>query len=269
MMTQSTRFIGRTRELNRLKSLLKKKTASLVVIKGRRRIGKSRLVEEFARQLKGCSFYQFAGLAPKKETTAQDQRNEFANQLGTQTGFPVLHYDDWHQAFMVLAEKIKTGRVIVLLDEISWMGSKDPNFLGKLKNVWDMHYKHNAKLIFILCGSVSQWVEKNILSSTSFFGRIAQELTLDELPFRDCNNMLKAIGFQGSAYEKLMLLAITGGVPWYIENIQPHLPAIENIKRLCFEKDALFVNEYDKIFHDLFSSRGTTSKNNADAKLII
>lgn len=257
VMNKTAPFIGRANEQAYLRRLLKKKTSSLVVIKGRRRIGKSRLAAEFA---KGMTFYRFSGLPPTSETTDQDQRNEFANQLSTQTGFPVLRYEDWHQVFMVLGEKIKSGRVIVLLDEISWMGSKDPTFLGKLKNAWDMYYQQNAELILILCGSVSQWIEENILSSTGFFGRVAQELTLEELPLQDCNQMLEGIGFKGSPYEKLMLLSITGGVPWYLENIHPGLSAVDNIKALCFEKDALLVKEYEKIFHDLFSSQGTTSQ---------
>ncbi len=257
-MVEVAQFIGRRKELEYLKLLLKKRTASLVVIKGRRRIGKSRLVEEFA---EGMTFYQFSGLPPDEKTTAQHQRNEFAHQLSSQTSFPVLPFEDWHQIFVVLGEKIKTGRVIVLFDEISWMGSHDSNFLGKLKNAWDMYYKKNPKLILVLCGSVSQWIEKNILSSTGFFGRIAQEIALEEMSLSDCKQMFDAVGFKGSSFEKLMLLGVTGGIPWYLENIHPKMSAIENIKRLAFDKNGLFVKEYDKIFHDLFSSKGMTSKN--------
>ncbi len=264
-MKDDLKFVGRREELETLRLLLKKNTPSLVVIKGRRRIGKSRLIEEFAATTKGATFLHFAGLPPEDDTTDQHQRDEFAQQLNAQTGFPVLQYDDWHKLFVILAEKIKNGRVIVLLDEISWMGSKDPNFLGKLKNVWEMYYKKNPKLILVLCGSVSQWIEENVLSSTGFFGRVAQEITLEEMTLFECKKMFEAMGFKGSSFEKLMLLGVMGGIPWYMENIQPTLSAIENIKKLSFVKDGLFVNEYDKIFHDLFSSKGTTSKNIVNA----
>lgn len=82
-MISTEPFIGRKAELTRLKQFLHKKTASLIVIRGRRRIGKSRLVEEFA---KGLTFYSFAGLAPTKETTAQSQRDVFAEQLSERKG---------------------------------------------------------------------------------------------------------------------------------------------------------------------------------------
>lgn len=69
-------FIGREKELKTLKGIHEKKSASLVILKGRRRIGKSRLAEEFAKHEK---FYSFTGLPPTPETTAQSQREAFAN----------------------------------------------------------------------------------------------------------------------------------------------------------------------------------------------
>jgi hypothetical protein len=75
------------------------------------------------------------------KTSIQSQLDVFAKQLSEQTGLPRIQADDWSTMFLLLADKIKTGRIIVLFDEISWMGSKDADFLGKLKNAWDMHFK--------------------------------------------------------------------------------------------------------------------------------
>lgn len=245
-------FTGREQELSRLNDLLTKKTASLVVIKGRRRIGKSRLVDEFGR---GKTFYRFSGLTPTSDVTAQDQRDAFSQQLNQQTGLPEIETDDWSKLFLLLAERIKQGRVIILFDEITWMAHKDPTFLGKLKNAWDMHFKNNPKLIFILCGSISTWIDKNIISSTGYFGRISETITLDELPIKHCNDLLKEVGFNRSPLEKFMLLSLTGGVPWYIEQVNPKYSAPDNIKRLCFAPDGLLVDEHKHIFHDLFGNR--------------
>ena len=245
-------FVGRKHELKLLNDLLKKKVASLVVIRGRRRIGKSRLVQEFARDMK---YYVFSGLPPTESTTSQSQLDEFARQLSIQTGLPEIRSDDWSKLFLLLAEKVKKGKHIVLFDEISWMGSKDPDFLGKLKNAWDLHFKNNSNLILILCGSVSSWIEKNIISSTGFFGRISLKLTIEELPLYDCNTLLKCIGFDRSQLEKFHLLSMTGGIPWYIELINPAYSASENIKHLCFENNGILVDEFKFIFHDLYGSR--------------
>ena len=78
-------FIGRERELSILNEFLSARVASFLVIKGRRRIGKSRLIEEFATQLRTVYFY---GLAPEDKITAEDQRRHFANQLRNRLDLP-------------------------------------------------------------------------------------------------------------------------------------------------------------------------------------
>lgn len=246
-------FIGRRPELEKLQRLKSKKTASLVVMRGRRRIGKSRLASEFAKNLK---FYQFSGLAPDPKISAQDQRNEFALQLSQQTGLPQLRVEDWTTLFQLLAEKVASGTVVILFDEITWMAHDDPTFLGKLKNAWDMFFCKNNQLILILCGSVSAWIEKNIINSTGFFGRISLDIILKELPLKQCNQLLETLGFNRSNYEKMQYLAVTGCIPWYIEQINPKQSAEQNIKNLCFEPNALFINEFEKVFHDIFGKRG-------------
>ena len=133
---------------------------------------------------------------------------------------PEVKTDSWSKLFALLYERVKRGRVIILFDEITWMGSKDPAFLSKLQHAWETLFKHNSKLILVLCGSVSAWIEKNILSSTGYFGRVSLKLTLEELSLPHCNKLLSQIGFQGSAYEKLILLSVIGGIPWYIEQIK-------------------------------------------------
>lgn len=250
---KDTTFIGRNTELTQLNDVLKQKKASLIVVRGRRRIGKSRLIEEFA---KGHTFYQFAGLAPNKGMTAQDQRNEFALQLSQQTGLPEIKADDWSKLFLLLSHKVKEGRVIILFDEITWMAQDDPTFLSKLKNIWDLYFKKNTKLILVLCGSISAWLEKNILNSTAFLGRISLDLVLQELPLIFCNQLLEALGFHRSPKEKMIYLSLTGCIPWYIEQINPNYSAEDNIKKLCFEPNALMVKEFNRVFHDLFGQRG-------------
>jgi len=245
-------FIGRKNELETLNALFLKKSASLVVIKGRRRIGKSRLVQEFA---KDKSFFVFSGIAPVEGILAQSQRDVFAKQLGNQIGLSSIQSQDWTDLFTLLAKGSSEGPVIILFDEISWMGSKDPTFLGKLKNAWDLEFTKNKELILILCGSVSTWIEQNIISSTAFFGRISLSLNLEELPLNDCSKLLDRQGFIGSAYEKFKILSVCGGVPWYLEQIRPDLNADDNIKNLCFSKSGMLFNEFNLIFHDLFEKR--------------
>ncbi len=85
-------------------------------------------------------------------------------------------------------------------------------------------------------------------------GRISLILTLEELPLPDCNKFWdKQISI--SPYEKFKLLSVTGGIPRYLEEVRPHLPAEENIRQLGFDKSGILFNEFNQIFSDLFSSR--------------
>ncbi len=256
-MSNYSPFSGRRRELEALDRLQSKKSASLVVVRGRRRVGKSRLIEEFA---KNKTFYHFTGLPPSSETTAQSQRDDMARQIAQQFGLPEFKMEDWHNLFSLLAKQTSQGPVIILLDEITWMGSKDPDFLGKLKNAWDLSFSKNPQLILILCGSISGWIEKNIISSTGFFGRISLKIVLSELSLEESNHLLNTIGFQRSAIEKLMLLAVTGGIPWYLEQVAADRSATENIHDLCFKSSGLLVEEFKQIFDDLFGRRKTIYK---------
>lgn len=256
-------FIGRQQELESLHGLRQKMSSSLVVIWGRRRIGKSRLIEEFVKREKIRSF-AFTGLPPEGKVTAQDQRDEFSRQMAMQ-GLTSMEATDWGDLFCHLAKQVTEGAVLILLDEISWMGSKDLLFLGKLKISWDLIFKKNPQLIMVLCGSISTWIEKNIINSTGFFGRISLYLRLDELPLYRCNEFWGRRAEMVSPYEKFKLLAVTGGVPRYLEEVNTALSSNENIYNLCFKPEGVLVHEFDRIFHDLFARRGVIYKQIAQA----
>lgn len=250
-MNQKTPFIGRTKELNRLRYTRENQIADLVVIRGRRRIGKTRLAEEFGKSFKKVLL--FTGLPPIKGITAQKQRNHFSVQFSKQTGLPLPSIKDWSYLFWHLANYCRDGDILLIIDEISWLGIKDPTFLGKFKTIWDESFKKNPNLVIILMGSVSSWIEKNILTSTGFVGRISMEMTLKELPLHHSNAFFR--NYQLSSYEKFKILSVTGGVPRYLEEIIPSCSSNKNIERLCFKEGGFLVKEFKHIFSDLFHTR--------------
>ena len=240
-------FIGRQTELRQLLELTHKKTASFVLVKGRRRIGKSRLLQEFGKLFDHC--YAFSGLPPNPKTSTKEQLDEFSRQIAREFKTAYARYEDWSDAFWAVGERTQTGKILLLFDEISWMGSKDPTFLGKIKNLWDLQLKKNNHLCFALCGSASSWVEKNILGSTGFVGRISYTLTLEALSLKDCNQFWPQ---NIAPYEKFKILSVTGGIPKYLEEVHPQWSAEENIQKLCFTKGGFLVEEFHQIFSDLF-----------------
>lgn len=244
-------FIGRERELAVLSETSGRRVASLIVITGRRRVGKSRLIEEFSHSF--GRVFSFLALPPPASAT--EQREEFARQLASHLRVPGLHADDWSELFEALAEHSAEGRCLVVFDEISWMAAGDRSFLGKLKNAWDSALKRNPNLTLILCGSVSSWIDDNLLSSTGFVGRVTQRLVLRPLPLSSAARFWGEHSERVSAREKLKVLSVTGGIPRYLEEIDPRVSAEENIGRLCFREGALLFDEFERLFADLFGRR--------------
>jgi len=248
-------FIGRGAELRKLQEFKKRKSAGIVVVSGRRRVGKSTLVEHFA---SGIRFLEFYGLAPREGLTSQDQLDHFGELLGLAFQLPRMKFDNWNHALDTLAGLTAQGEVIIFFDEISWMAGSDKDFVGKLKGVWDTKFKKNPQLILILCGSVTSWIEDNILNDKGFMGRVSLTMTLEEMPLFDANKFWEK--HLVSSREKFKVLCVTGGIPRYLEEIQPEQTAEQNIKRLCFSKGGILVNEFDKIFRDIFMARADDYK---------
>ncbi|MFI5343242.1 MAG: ATP-binding protein [Chlamydiales bacterium] len=251
-------FYGRERELNILKELFDSTVARLVVLRGRRRIGKSTLAEQFGKLFDKC--FTFTGLPPEEGVTDEMQRRYFVHELEKETHQVNLRFDDWDFLFDHLGRVTSKGKVLIIFDEINWMGSLDPAFLGKLKTAWDKHFKKNPKLVLLLSGSMSAWIEKHILRSTGFFGRIALDIVLQELPLNQCTHFWRSYEKNVSAMEKFKVLSITGGIPLYLELINPKISAEENIRRLCFRKEGFLFQEFNRIFSDVFGTRSAMYK---------
>ena len=245
-------FFGRDYYLNRLKELLAKPIASVVTCRGRRRVGKSTLFEEFARR-NGCRFLKIEGLAPKADIKDRDQRAAFGSQLALQADLPELVPDSWLKAFHLLNGVIRDDTwTVVLLDEISWMGHDAPEFPGDLRVAWDNYFKKHNRLILVLCGSVSRWITDNIVKSSGFLGRRSLNFVLPELPICD------AIKFWGerlndtATREILDTLAVTGCVPKYLEEMNLSVNLAENLRRTCFSPEGYLFEDFEDIFNRIF-----------------
>ena len=161
-------FFGREDLLQMLKALWSKRVPSLVTCRGRRRVGKSTLIEEFARRT-GARLIKIEGLRPKDGFSNAEELAYFASSLSRQTGCDRTPPVDWLSAFARLDREIpKSGRTIVLLDEVSWMGHYDLTFPEVLKTAWDDLFSRHGKLVVVVCGSVSTWIRKNVIDNGAF-----------------------------------------------------------------------------------------------------
>lgn len=246
-------FYGRTELLRQLDDLWGKRVSSLVTCRGRRRIGKSTLIERFAIKSK-ARFIKLEGIRPEANTTKEDELASFASQLSSQTSAEDSRPADWLRAFIRLSKEIKPReKTVVLLDEVSWMAHGDPTFSGMLKIAWDNYLKKNDRLILVVCGSVSTWIRENIIESGAFYGRRSLDVVVPELPLCEC------VKFWGGAAERMSVrdivdvLSVTGGVPRYLEEVSPLLSAKENVRKMCFLPKSPLRTDFDEMFCDVIT----------------
>jgi|JI9StandDraft_1071089.scaffolds.fasta_scaffold11256_6 AAA+ ATPase superfamily predicted ATPase len=202
--------------------------------------------------------WTFSGLTPVPGITKQRQLDSFAVQVSQNLNIPKLQVSEWLEYFTFLANQARGQKIVIVLDEISWMGSEDPDFLGQLKTAWDLYFSDNPELILILCGSVSSWIEENILASTGFVGRVSIDMIVDELSIKESGEFWGSQKKKLSACEKFKVLSVTGGIPKYLEEVIPSESAEDNIHRLCFQPNGLLFREFEQIFSDLFSKKAQT-----------
>lgn len=251
-------FIGRELELKDLEGFWGRDHGVLVTCRGRRRIGKSTLIAEFASRTARI-YFSFVGLAPRKGMTDARQRRHFCEKIAEYAERAYEPADTWSKAFKQLDVLIgNRGRTVVMLDEISWMGGYDPDFAGYFKEAWDEYLQRHENLIVVLCGSVSVWIADNILNATGFVGRDSFDIDLGELSLADSVRLFGPSSNRLSTTEKLDILSLTGGVPKYLEEVRPELSVDENFRRLCFLPRSLLLREFDETFNEVFGARVLT-----------
>ena len=253
-------FYGRESYLSDLEALWRRNSASIVTCRGRRRIGKSTLVKHFA-QKSDAFFLKMEGLAPQPRMKNEDQLKAFGAQLAEQANLPPMMPSSWFEAFRTLEKVLPAGRrTVVLLDEISWMGRYDVNFPGELKYAWDNRFHDRENLIIVLCGSVLSWIDENILSNTGFVGRISADEIVRELPLCKCAEFWSGQKSRLSSREILDVLAVTGGVPRYLEEIDPALSADDNIRRMCFRPNGFLFRDFNEVFASVFGTNAPVKR---------
>lgn len=249
-------FGGRKQELKILEEEYKSSKNSLVVIYGRRRVGKSSLIEKFGKNKK--LFYSFEAI---EQGTTIEQIQHFTESLKKQINDPILssiHFKTWREVFNYLDQKFVNNqhKVVLCFDEFQWMAAGQSKLPSLLKFVWDTQWK-NKKIMLILCGSIASYMVKKVVKSKALYGRISREILLQGL---EPNESLILFKNKRSKEEVLKYLLIFGGIPKYLENIDLNESFNKNMNRLCFSKGSFMLEEPDAIFYSQFKETETYLK---------
>jgi len=246
-------FYGREDLMDQLMGLWSKRVSSLVTCRGRRRVGKSTLIRHFAEK-SHARFIKIEGERPDSMTTRETELTAFAEQLAAQVGCDRTPTPDWLSAFVRLAHEVSDReRTVILLDEVSWMAFGEERFANILRTAWENYLKPHDRLIVVVCGSVSSWIKEEIIDNGSYMGRRSLDVHVPELPLRDCIRFWGRDAERWTVNEIIDVLAVTGGIPRYLEELQTSLSAAENIRRLCFMPNAVLRTDFDEMFRDVIT----------------
>ena len=238
-------FVGREHELFLIRNCLADRTkAQLVVLYGRRRVGKSTLMAravESERQV-----LRFEGI---QGSPTRVQIDQFLDDLARQTGRVRLQARSWREVFQGVGELLHVGRCVLVFDEFPWMGAGRAQIVADLKLHWD-RWSKNPSVCLFLCGSVASFMSRHVVHSRALHNRKTLELCLGPLTPRETGRFIP----KRSLLEKAQLYMCLGGVPKYLEQIDPRQSLEKNLNRLCFSSGGFFTEEYETLFKEQFRS---------------
>ena len=236
-------FIDRQQELAFLNNLLSRQhpgPAQMVLIYGRRRVGKTALLRYWTVQAGIPAIYWSA----EKEPAAIQRRKLYAALIGMPFSRTPI-FGSWADVWEAIAVLIGEKRQILILDELPYAAEADPAMLSALQHAWDHHLK-TSHLILVLCGSHVHTMETLLSRQSPLFGRMTGQWHLQPLPFSSLQEFLPG----WSVEERLAVYAIVGGIPAYLEWLDPARSLSQNIRDVMLAPGSMFVAEPAFLLYD-------------------
>lgn len=238
---KNKQFIGRTEEQKKLKQIAEKKEAAIIVVYGRRRVGKTELLEQTFHDRHLLKFEGIEG---------EDQAKQIQHvlmQLARYTQDPLianLHFEHWVQVFELIHRYIKQGQWTLYFEEVQWLACYQTAFIAELKYAWDNYFRHNCALKIILCGSAPSFMVNQVLHSKALYSRSTYEMQVHPFSLQEMQAFFPKCG-----QRELMDAYLTiGGIPEYLKRIKNAPSLLVGICHQSFERDAYFSTEYQRIF---------------------
>lgn len=252
-------MVGRTKEIKELEKLYSSGRAELVAVYGRRRVGKTYLVDEtFGDRLT----FRHAGLSPEGGETKgllREQLAQFAHSLELfgmkEPGVP----SSWMDAFFLLEKFLQDRddgtRQVVFLDELPWLDTPRSGFMRAFEGFWNNWGCHRKNLMVIVCGSANSWIQDKLINNHGgLYNRVTHEIKLSPFTLGECEEFYRQAGVRLSRYDIVQSYMILGGIPFYMGYLDGELSLAQNVDELFFAHEARLGGEFDRLFASLFTN---------------
>lgn len=234
-------FIGRLVERDLLGEISRQDQAAILIIYGRRRIGKTELIEQTYR----CrNLIKFEGIEGQRQT---EQMRVVMQQLAEYVQQPLLkkiQVSNWTEVFAHIYEYTKQGEWTIYFEEVQWLADYQDQFISELKFYWDNYWRKNPDIILILCGSSPSFMINHVAHSKALYNRSQYELSLKEFNLLEAKKMLK----KDSNREVMDAYLTVGGIPAYLLYLKKDSSVLLSLCKNSFRPNGFFTNEYQRIF---------------------
>lgn len=228
----SRRFLNRSEELSALQRRWDSGEARLFTLWGRRRVGKTLLLLEFARDKRHLYFEATSG-------TRNDQLADFSDRLAEATGRAALSAPDWRSGLDAVADWAREGPVVLVLDEFQFIARENRD-IGSIINVWWRERGEDLPIFLVLSGSEVGFFEREVVNySATTYGRRAGQLRLRPFKPRDVELFLPG----WSDEDKIAAYAVFGHMPYYLAHVREQDSLGDNILNLLLQPDGLLHEE--------------------------
>ena len=230
-------FIGRESELQFLNDAYESDKAEFIVLYGRRRVGKTELLNEFCKD-KNAIFYTC------REYTDTVQLKSFTEKVKTYN-ISALDFVDsffsWEHAFSSVMMLPTDKKKLLIIDEFPYACKANESIPSVLQVLWDEKLRHENVMI-VLCGSAMSFIERDLLSEKNpLYGRTTGIYKLKPLPFRDAQKFFPDY----STKDKIIAYAILGGIPHYLKQFNKNLSLEDNVKKNVLRRGCTLYNEVE------------------------
>ena len=252
-------MVGREKETLELEELYNRNKPELLAIYGRRRVGKTYLIEQV---FKNRFSFRHAGLSPiehEKKGLLDAQIKHFYNSLKSFGLKSDKCPDSWLDAFYLLQQLLEntdTGkRQVVFIDELPWLDTPRSGFITAFEGFWNNWGAHRDNLMVIVCGSANSWMLDNLINNHGgLYGRVTYEIKLSPFFLNECAQFMDDSGIKLSKYDITQSYMILGGIPFYLQYFKKGLSLSQNIDNLFYNAGAKLRFEYDRLFSSVFAN---------------
>jgi uncharacterized protein len=248
---ENPHFIGREAYWKRLEEIDSRAAAAIIVIYGRRRVGKTELIEQFFRTR---PLLKFEGLQPDKnvirKSDAAEKRRQMTEclaRLGRYLERPAeyrrMAVDRWSDFFELLVPILEKEPVVLYLEELQWMANYSDDLLSEFKPWWDDALRHNPRLRVVISGSSPSFIVNQFLASSAMYNRSNHMMKLEPFHLGEIQQFL------GTGHRETMLAAIAiGGIPEYLKQIKPAASVYIGLCEKSFRPGEFLRVEKEKVF---------------------